>query len=215
MPKESVERKKIRARKIVSRLKDLYPDAKCSLNYENPFQLLISTMLSAQCTDERVNKTTPALFAKFPTPEKMSMASLSELEELVRSTGFFKNKAKSLKESSQQLVSLHSGKVPDSLEDLTKLRGVGRKTANVVLGNAFGMAAMVVDTHVTRLSNRMDLAVGVDAVKLEHQLEKVVDQKDWTIFSHLLIRHGREICVARKPRCTMCELVKLCPRKGV
>lgn len=198
---------------IISVLKKTYPDAQCSLDYENPFQLLIATILSAQCTDERVNKVTPALFKKFPTPEKMSKAKLPELEKLIRSTGFYKNKAKSILESSKILVEKYNSVMPQTIEELTQLKGVGRKTANVVLGSAFGInAGVVVDTHAGRLSRRIGLTKQNDPVKVEQDLMKIVPQKDWTIFSHLLVFHGRARCPARKPDCEHCEIKNYCPK---
>jgi endonuclease-3 len=210
--RESKAEKVKRCKIIVKKLRSLYPDVKCFLTHDNPLQLTIATILSAQCTDARVNLTTPALFKKYKTAKDFADADISDLEAMVRSTGFYKNKAKSIKKCAQAIDENHGGEVPRTLEELTQLAGVGRKTANVVLGNAFGVPGMVVDTHVTRLSNRLGLAKGENAVKLEFQLVDVVEKKDWIDFSHLLISHGREICVARKPRCTQCELVKLCPQ---
>ncbi|MDZ4676037.1 MAG: endonuclease III [Oligoflexia bacterium] len=214
-PRESKEAVKLRTKKIISSLEKMYPDAHCSLDHKNPLQLLIATMLSAQCTDARVNLTTPALFAKYKTAKDFSQAHIEDLERLVRSTGFYRNKAKNIKACAQSLMDLHNGDVPKTMEELSSLAGVGRKTANVVLGNAYGIPGMVVDTHVTRLSNRLGIAVGVDAVKLETQLMEVVSKKNWTDFSHLLISHGREICVARTPRCKICKIFRLCSKKGV
>ncbi len=199
--------------KIIEILRKTYPDAECSLDFEDPFQLLISTILSAQCTDERVNKVTPALFKKFPTPQKMSKANLPELEQLIRSTGFYKNKAKSILESSKILVEKFNSQMPKTIEELTSLKGVGRKTANVVLGSAFGInAGVVVDTHAGRLSRRIGFTKQTDPVKVEQDLMKIVPQKDWTLFSHLLVFHGRARCPARKPDCEHCEIKNLCPK---
>lgn len=199
--------------KIINILSKVYPDAQCSLNYEDPFQLLISTILSAQCTDERVNKVTPALFKKFSTPEKMAKATLSEIEKLIRSTGFYKNKAKSILESSKLLVEKYNSEMPKTIEALTQLKGVGRKTANVVLGSAFGIhAGVVVDTHVGRLSRRIGFTKQNDPVKVEQDLMKIVPQKDWTLFSHLLVFHGRARCPARKPDCEFCEIKTYCAK---
>ncbi len=211
MPIESLKSKLLRTRKIVKKLKAMYPGAHCSLDYSDPLQLLVATVLSAQCTDARVNKTTPALFMKYKTASDFANAQIEDLEELIRSTGFYKNKAKNIKGAAKAIVAKHGGKVPNRMEDLSDLPGVGRKTANVVLGNYFGVAAMVVDTHVTRLSNHLGLVKGDNAVKLEFQLMDVVDKKDWTVFSHLLINHGREICIARRPKCSRCRLINLCP----
>lgn len=212
---ETKDQLKQRAKSIVQTLKELYPGAKCSLDYKNPFELLIATILSAQCTDKRVNMVTPALFKQFPTAEKMSQADQGQIENLVRSTGFYKNKAKNILLCSQSIVNHYAGVVPNSMEQLSSLAGVGRKTANVVLGNAFGVPGMVVDTHVTRISNLLGLAKGQDAVKIEKQLEQVIERSDWIIFSHLLIEHGRQICVARRPKCDGCQLLKLCLRRGL
>jgi endonuclease-3 len=196
--------------------KRYYPDAHCALDYTNPFELVVATCLSAQCTDERVNMVTPALFKKYPTPKAMSKAPVEDLEGLVRSTGFYKNKAKNLKSCATTLVEKHNGIVPQNLEALVELAGVGRKTANVVLGNAYGIASgVVVDTHVTRLSNRLGWVKGQNAVILERQLGKLVPQDEWIMFPHYLISHGRAICKARKPDCAHCFLEETCPKKGV
>jgi endonuclease III len=219
MPKqfkaENEAEKIARARKVVKSLYKLYPDAKCSLDHETPFQLLIATMLSAQCTDARVNMTTPALFAKYPTAQDMAKADVGDLEQLVRSTGFYKNKAKNIKACSQSLVEKYNGQVPQTMDELFNLAGVGRKTANVVLGNAFGVPSMVVDTHVTRLSNRLGWVKTEDAVKIEIQLMDIIDKKYWTDLSHLLIYHGRSICMERSPLCESCKISTLCPKIGV
>lgn len=200
---------------ILKILKKTYPDAKCSLEYKNPWQLLVATILSAQCTDDRVNQVTPVLFKKFKNPAELGGASISEIERIIQSTGFYKNKAKALKESSQVMVERYDGQVPEDLEKLTHLRGVGRKTANVVLGNAFGIPAMVVDTHVGRLSRRIGFARHQDPVKVEYELMKLVPKEDWTIYSHLMIAHGRAICTARKAFCEKCPILSLCPQLGV
>ncbi len=197
---------------ILDVLQARYPDAVCALNFTSPFELIVATILSAQCTDERVNLVTPALFKRFPNPHKMALAPLGELEELILSTGFYKNKSKSLKGMSEALVSKHGGAVPKNMEDLVELPGVGRKTANVVLGNAFHIASgVVVDTHVTRLTNRLSLAHGENAVALEKTLNEIVPQKYWIDFSHWLISHGRKICKARSPSCESCFLLEFCP----
>lgn len=197
-------------------LKRYYPDAHCALNHNNAFELLVATVLSAQCTDERVNMVTPALFKKYPTPQKMAKAPVEDLENLVRSTGFFKNKAKNLKGAAARLVELHNGEIPQELEALVELPGVGRKTANVVLGNAFDIkSGIVVDTHVTRLSRRLGWVKTDNAVIIEKQLCQRVPKDDWVMFSHYLISHGRAICKARKPDCHHCFLEETCPRKGV
>ncbi len=201
---------------LLKMLKRTYPEAKCSLDYATPYQLLAATVLSAQCTDERVNKVTPALFKKFPDAKAMAKGKISEIEELIRTTGFFKSKAKSLSESAKALVELYDGVVPREMDQLVALRGVGRKTANVVLGNAFDIqAGVVVDTHVGRLSRRMGFTKHTDAVKIEKDLEKIVPRKDWTIFPLLMIYHGRARCIARSPDCGSCEYRDECPKKGV
>lgn len=201
---------------IIKALKKHYPDAHCALNFKNPFELLIATILSAQCTDERVNKVTEVLFAKYPTPEALSKATLPQIEKIIFSAGFYKNKAKSLKTCSETLVEKHGSQVPKTMEELVVLPGVGRKTANVVLGNAYGIASgVVVDTHVSRLSNRFGWVKGDNAVLIERVLNKLVPQEDWIMISHYLISHGRQTCKARNPSCDTCFLFDLCSRKGV
>lgn len=210
--RESQKVRHERALKIVEKLRQHYPDAHCALHFQTPEQLLYATILSAQCTDARVNMVTPHLFQRFPTPREMAQASLEEIETLIRSTGFFRSKAKSLKEASEDLMRLHRGRVPQELESLTKLRGVGRKTANVVLGVAFGhTAGIVVDTHVTRLSQRLGLTKNEGAVPIENDLMGIIPKSDWIQFSHWLIEHGRSICKAMKPNCEGCFLNDLCP----
>lgn len=200
----------------VALFKKYYPDAHCALNFTNPFELLVATVLSAQCTDERVNKVTPALFKKYGTPQKMAKAPVEEIEELIRSTGFFKNKAKNLKQAATTISEKHQGEIPQELGPLVELPGVGRKTANVVLGNAFGIASgIVVDTHVTRLSNRLGWVQGDNAVVIEKELIPKVPEADWVMFSHYLISHGRAVCKARKPACSHCFLEETCPKIGV
>jgi endonuclease-3 len=210
--KESFPEKQKRAKKVVELLSKTYPDAHCALDHQNAFQLLVATILSAQCTDERVNKVTPDLFKKFPTPRDFVKAKVEDIEEAIRSTGFYKNKAKNIKACAEQLVTNHKGQVPNTMDELHALPGVGRKTANVVLGNIFDVPSMVVDTHVTRLSNRLGFVKGTDAVKIELELQKIIEEKDWTMFSHYLITHGRTICKARKPECKICFLNKHCPQ---
>ncbi len=206
----------IKPNDILKKLKSKYPDAHCALLFENPFQLLIATMLSAQCTDERVNMVTPVLFKKYKTPKDMAAAPVETIEGLIRSTGFFKNKAKSIKAASQIITEKYGGVVPQTMEELYELPGVGRKTANVVLGNAFGIASgVVVDTHVTRLANRFGWVKLQDAVKIESQLNKLFPSKEWIMLPHYLISHGRKICKARNPDCASCFLSKSCPRKGL
>lgn len=208
------QRRKTDVEALVGKLKTAYPEARCSLEHRDPFQLIVATILSAQCTDERVNMVTPGLFRKFPDAAALSAADQGEVEKEIRSTGFFKNKAKSLLGCSRRLVEKHAGKVPDRMEDLIDLPGVGRKTANVVLGNAFGIASgIVVDTHVKRLSWRMGLSDETDPEKIEADLVGIIPKDDWIVFSHLLILHGRKRCSARKPDCGGCEVSSLCQRR--
>ena len=202
--------------KLCAILKKAYPDADCSLDHKDPFQLLIATILSAQCTDERVNRVTPALFKKYPGPAEMAAAPVSDLEQLVHSTGFYKNKALSLKEASKAIVANFGGKVPRTMEELLTLRGVARKTANVVLGSSFGIAAgVVVDTHVKRLAFRLGLTRETDPAKIEQDLMKALPRTDWIWFAHALVLHGRAVCDARKPLCEKCPAAGLCPKNGV
>ncbi|MCK4446142.1 MAG: endonuclease III [Candidatus Marinimicrobia bacterium] len=210
MPTGSLDEKK-RTQEIFSRLKEAYPEAQCSLKFVNPRELLISTILSAQCTDKRVNQVTPALFAKYPTAKAFAEASIEELKDDIRSTGFYNHKAKSTKEAMKTVVENFGGEIPDNIEDLLKLEGVGRKTANVVLGDAFGIPGIVVDTHVKRLSVRLGLTKNVDPVKIEHDLMEILPKKGWTLFGHLMIYHGRSVCTARKPKCSKCFLNDICP----
>lgn len=205
-------KKQERALEITVRLKRMYPKAKCSLDFTNPFELLIATILSAQSTDARVNIVTKSLFRKYPDAATMARATQPEMERDVRQTGFFRNKAKAVIAASKAIVELHGGEVPDTMEALTALPGVGRKTANVVLSNAFKKpVGIVVDTHVTRLSARLGLTSNSDAVKIEEDLMKLIPQKEWTLFSHRLIAHGRALCIARKPKCKECALNDVCP----
>lgn len=197
---------------ILPILLKLYPDAKCSLNFKNPLQLLVATILSAQCTDERVNKVTRQLFKRYRTAGDYAAVSQEELERDIQSTGFFRNKAKSIRAMAQALVERHGGKVPQAMEELTALAGVGRKTANVVLGNAFDInVGIVVDTHVARISGRLGLSKQTDPVKIERDLMEVVPRGHWTLWPHLLIQHGRTLCTARNPRCERCPLLPHCP----
>lgn len=206
------QEEKQRTRDIIRRLKREYPDARCSLNYSNPLELLIATILSAQCTDERVNIVTADLFRKYRAPEDYLKVSQEELEQDVRSTGFYRNKAKAIRGACQRIIEHHAGRVPDRLEDLLLLPGVARKTANVVLGNAFGITSgVVVDTHVQRLSRRMGLSDRNQPEKIERDLVELVPKKDWIDFSHLMIYHGRKVCKARKPLCDECVVETLCP----
>lgn len=216
MPRETVAAKKERTLNIIAVLRRTYPNAHCELNFSNPLELLIATILSAQCTDKRVNLVTAELFRKYRSARDFAGADLSALEQDIRSTGFYKNKARNIKACCAELVVKFGGEVPRTMAELNALAGVGRKTANVVLGNAFDLnVGVVVDTHVTRLSNRLGLAAGTDAVKLEQELMKLVPPADWTLWSHWLIWHGRRRCVARKPDCVHCEILKLCPQTGV
>lgn len=204
------------ALEVLSRLKREYPDARTELDYETPLQLLVATILSAQCTDKRVNMVTPLLFRTFPTAASFADAPREELEEIIKSTGFFRNKTKSLLGLGKALVDRHQGEVPDSMDTLVKLPGVGRKTANVVLGNAFRKnEGIVVDTHVARVSNRLGLTREKDPVKIEQDLMPLFPREDWALLSHLLIFHGRRVCEARKPKCEICVLNDICPSSTV
>ena len=212
MKRESSEELKARTREIIRRLKRTYPGAKCSLNHSNPFELLIATILSAQCTDERVNIVTADLFRKYKGPEDYLKVSPRELEKDIQSTGFFRNKTKSIQGTSKVLLEEYGGEVPHTMDELLELPGVARKTANVVLGNAFGVkAGVVVDTHVTRLSHRLDSTQEKTAEKIERDLIEIVPKKGWVIFPHLMIYHGRKICKARNPLCDECPIEKQCP----
>lgn len=215
-PPSTAERR--RAHAVYQKLLATHPDAHCELNHRNAFELLIATILSAQCTDVRVNMVTPALFAKYPTPAAMAAADLTDLESLIRTTGFYRNKAKNIKGAAAAIAARHGGNVPDSMEALLDLPGVARKTANVVLGNAFGQnVGMVVDTHVARLSYRLGFTDHTDPVKIERDLMVLFpgDTHNWAMLAHLLIFHGRRICTARNPQCERCPLLKDCPQRGV
>jgi endonuclease-3 len=215
MPRETQAERKQRALRIARKLARAYPDAECALHFASPFQLLVATILSAQCTDERVNQVTPALFARYPDAAAFAAADRAELEAMIRSTGFYRNKAKSIQTCCADLVARHGGQVPRTLDELTALHGVGRKTANVVLGDAFGIPGIVVDTHVGRLAKRLGLTRESDPVKVEFALMPIVPRERWSVFSHWLILHGRRVCIARKPRCSTCALAPHCPRAGV
>ena len=204
-----------RAGRINRELGRLYPDARCSLDFGSPFQLLVATILSAQCTDVRVNLVTPALFAKFPDAEAMAGADPAEVESLIKPTGFYRNKAKSILRCARQLVEEHAGVVPQTMEQLVPLGGVGRKTANVILGNAFGVPGLPVDTHVARLTRRLALTRSSDPVVIEGELTAIVPKKDWTAFGLRLIYHGRQVCHSRSPQCGECTLTRMCPKVGV
>ena len=216
MPRETQEAKAARLQKIIAGLQKAYPDAHCELVHANPLELLVATILSAQCTDKRVNLVTAGLFKKYRSAADYAQAPLPDLERAIKTAGFFRNKAKSLKTCSQALVEKHGGQVPRTMEELTRLVGVGRKTANVVLGNAYNVnCGVVVDTHVARLSQRLGLTKESTPEKIEQDLMKLVPQEQWTLFSHWLIWHGRRRCSARKPDCAGCEIQALCPRLGV
>jgi endonuclease-3 len=216
MPRETKEAKAARVQKIIGALKRAYPDSHCELNFSNPLELLIATILSAQCTDKRVNIVTADLFKKYRSAADYAAAPLAKLEQEIKTTGFFRNKAKSIKKCCAAIVAQHGGRVPRTMEELTELGGVGRKTANVVLGNAFNInVGVVVDTHVARLSQRLGLTKEKDPQKIEIELMRLVPQKDWTMLSHWLIWHGRRRCFARNPDCENCEIKALCPRIGV
>ena len=205
-------KKQERVDEILVRLTRMYPKAACTLDFTNPFELLIATMLSAQSTDARVNVVTKSLFRKYPNPQAFANATQPEMERDVRQTGFFRNKAKAVIAASKAIVEKHGGQVPRTMEELTALPGVGRKTANVVLSNALHTpVGIVVDTHVTRLSARLGLTANFDAEKIEQDLLKLVPKKEWTSFSHRIILHGRQVCVARKPKCAQCDLNDVCP----
>jgi endonuclease-3 len=212
MPRESIEARDARLRSIIRGLQKTYPNAHCELDHANPLELLIATILSAQCTDKRVNLVTADLFKRYRSAADYANASLAELEEAIRTTGFYRNKAKSIQACCRALVERHGGEVPRTLEELTRLGGVGRKTANVVLGNAFNVnEGIVVDTHVARLAGRLGLTRQTDPEKIEQDLMRLVPRAQWALFSHWLIWHGRRRCYARKPDCAQCEIRRLCP----
>ena len=213
MPPESLSKRKIRIADIIIRLKKEYPNSKCSLQYKTPFQLLVATILSSQCTDLRVNNVTRKLFRKYPKARDFSELPLDTIKKAIYSTGFYNNKAKSIKEMAKILLNKHEGEVPKSLKQMVQLPGVGRKTANVVLGNVYNIPSLVVDTHVTRITNLLKFVKTIDAVKIERELMNIIDQNDWTLFAHLLIDHGRAVCIANRPKCEKCIINKLCPSK--
>jgi endonuclease-3 len=200
-----------RVKKIIPILKKQYPDAKIALNFKNPLELLIATILSAQCTDARVNMVTKDLFKKYKFAHDWAKTDISQIENDIKSTGFYRNKAKNIKQACVRIDQDFGGKVPGSMEELVTLPGVGRKTANVVLGDAFGIPGITCDTHVIRVSRRLGLSDNSDAVKLEFDLAEIIPEKDWTLFSHLIITHGRNICIARKPKCPECKIAQYCP----
>ena len=209
---ESRERKPMKEKVsyIIKTLKELYPDAKCALNYHEPYQLLIATRLSAQCTDKRVNEVTPALFARYPTLNDFAEADFDELCGYIHSCGFFRGKAKSIIEMSRTILSEYNGIVPDSIEELTRLSGVGRKTANLICGDIYGKPAIIADTHCIRISNRLGLAKSTDPVKVEYALKRIIPAEDQTLFCHHLVHHGRAVCMARSPHCAKCPLRSVC-----
>ena len=212
---ESIADKKVRAKSIYRILSRNYPNVRCELDYKNPYQLLVATVLSAQCTDKRVNQTTPALFKKYNSIKKMAAADLKDLQRLVKSTGFYRAKAKNIKLLSHRILTDFNGKVPSNIEDLVTLPGVGRKTANVVLGHGFNIPGITVDTHFGRLSRRFGWSDKKDPVKVELEVGKLIPEKEWTNLSQRLIWHGRRVCHSRKPACGACVLAKLCPAYGI
>ena len=211
MPFESLLKKRARMARIISLLKQEYPDSKCSLHYKSDFQLLVATILSAQCTDKRVNEVVKKLFVKYPGPEEFSKSSLETIKKEIYSTGFYNNKAKSIKSMATIIVKEYSRVLPRTLNEMVKLPGVGRKTANVVLGNVYGIPSIVVDTHVTRISNMLHFVKTKNAVIIEKELTKIIDTTDWTLFAHLLIDHGRAVCIANRPECYNCVISEFCP----
>ncbi len=216
MPRESKKTRKERAARVYGHLLDEYPDAKCALHYRSPFELTVATILSAQCTDVRVNMVTPDLFRRYPDPRSLAGAEREELEELIRSTGFFRNKARSLVHMATAVVEDHGGELPRTMKELVALPGVGRKTANVILGNAFEIdEGVVVDTHVKRLSGRLGFTAETNPVKIERELMELFPNETWTMLAHLLIYHGRKVCPARRPRCNECAVSHLCPSSAV
>ena len=213
--RKSLPEKKVRAKAIYRQLTKSYPNVRCELDYNSAFQLLVATVLSAQCTDKRVNQTTPALFKKYPNPKRMAKADLIDIQRLVKSTGFFRAKAKNIKGLSNKIMEKFGGDVPSNLDDLITLPGVGRKTANVVLGHAFGIPGITVDTHFGRLSRRFGWSKQSDPVKVEFEVGELIPEKEWTNLSQRMIWHGRRVCHSRKPACGACPLAKLCPSYGI
>lgn len=213
--KSPIADKKAWAKSVCARLKEQYPDAKCALEHGSPLELLVATILSAQCTDKRVNMVTPVLFGRYPTVAELADADIPELESIIKSTGFFRNKAKNIKAASGTIRDRYGGKVPDTMEELLELAGVARKTANVVLGNAYGVPGLVVDTHVGRITRRLGLTSQTDPEKVERELMELLPPSEWTNFSHRVIYHGRDTCDAKKPKCSQCIFRDDCPRVGV
>ena len=214
MTTETALARKRRARRIARELTEIHPDAHCELDHSNALELAVATILSAQCTDQRVNEVTPKLFPRYPTAADYAAADRAELEELIKPTGFFRNKTDSLIKLGQALIDRYGGEVPGKLEDLVSLPGIGRKTANVILGNAFGVPGLTVDTHFQRLVSRWALTEETDPVKIEFAIGALIEKRDWTMFSHRIIFHGRRVCHARKPACGACTLAPLCPSYG-
>jgi endonuclease III len=213
--RETAAAKRTRAAAIARGLAKAYPDADCELDYKSPWQLLVATILSAQCTDKMVNQVTPSLFAAYPTPADLAAAPVPAVETLIKRTGFFRQKTKSIQGVARAVADEHRGQVPPDMDVLTTLPGVGRKTANVILGTAFGKPAIFVDTHVRRLANRLGLTVSDDPVVIEQDLQALLPPRAWTATAHRLIHHGRRVCFARKPRCSGCALLRCCPQIGV
>lgn len=211
MAEETTTEKKQRCREIIRILKEQYPDARCTLDFQNPFQLLVAAIMAAQSTDEKVNQLTPELFAKYPTPEAFADADQSELEAMIRPSGFYRQKTRAIMAAFSDIVERFAGEVPSNIDDLLSLHGVGRKTANMLLGVAFGQSAIIVDTHVKRVSNRLGLSSSADPDKIEFELAEVVPKEDWTDFNHLLVFHGRAVCKAPTPLCEICSVLHLCP----
>ncbi len=210
--RESKVKKKERMQAVLEALQKSYPEAECALHYSTPFQLLIATILSAQCTDARVNMVTPTLFSEYPDAEAMSNANPEHIEQLIHSTGFYKAKAKNILACSKRIVEHYNGELPLEIDELITLPGVGRKTANVLLGNAYGInAGITVDTHVTRIMNALKFVKTTDAVKIEQELMPLIPQEDWAVFTHRIIEHGRAICIARRPKCSECVIAEFCP----
>jgi endonuclease-3 len=212
---KTTDPRRLHARRIVGRLARLYPDANCALDYDNPLQLLVATILSAQCTDARVNLVTPALFTRYPDADAFATAVPRELHQLLRSVNFYRNKTRSIIKCCRQLVERHGGQVPRTMEELVPLHGIGRKTANVILSNGFGVPGIVVDTHLGRLARRMGLTTETNPVKVERDLMGLLPRRQWSMFSHRMIIHGRQVCHARKPDCAGCALARICPKEGV
>lgn len=214
MPETSKQKRK-RARAIIRTLKKAYPDAHCALHYTNAWELLVATILSAQCTDKRVNLVTPSLFKRYPRISDYADASIAEIEKQIHSTGFYKNKAKNIQNAARLILKKHLGEIPKTMEELVEIPGVGRKTANVVLGNYFGIPGLTVDTHMIRINRLLGFSNSDDAVKVEMQLMELIEKQDWVLYTHLVIQHGRSRCIARRPQCAECEVRGLCPQKGL